>query len=65
MVILDIPVPGEAVMGLLAVASRITPTESYLRAELDKKEGLGGVSSYTSHGKAENKSGHLSTSIWW
>lgn len=65
MVILDISVPGEALMGLMAVASRITPMESYLRAELDKKKGLGRVSSYTSHGKAESKSGHPSTSIWW
>lgn len=65
MVILDISVPGEAVMGLLAVASRITPTESYLTAELVKKNGLVGVSSYTSHGKAESRSRHPSTSIWW
>lgn len=57
-VILDISVPGEAVMGLLAVAPRVIPRESYLRAELDKGKGLGRVSSFTSHGKAESKSGH-------
>lgn len=58
MVILDISVPGEAVMGLLAVAPRIIPRESYLRAELDKREDLGRVSSSTSHGRAESRSGH-------
>lgn len=51
MIILDVSVPGEAVMGLLAVAPRIIPRESYLRAELDKGKGLGRVSSSPSHGR--------------
>lgn len=59
MVIPDVSVPGEAVMGLSAVAPRIIPRVSYLRAELDKEKGLGRVSSFTSHGKAEGKGGHL------
>lgn len=38
MVIPDIAVSGEAVKGLLDLAHRIIPSESYLRAELDKEQ---------------------------